>query len=317
MNWKAKALMQQAVSRLPLSTKVNYLGQRVLMRRFGSVSRSVIDRFQKTRWFIETWEQCGSAPLSAVRHYEIGSGWHLAVPLTLWCYGVDHQVTADIARLARIELINQAIATLREVSTPMPRRPLRPIKDFRDLEEHYGIAYWAPCDTRHVALPDESVDWVTSTLTLQHIPVRALKAVLAESHRVLKPTGLFFAYVDYADNYAYTDRSISPYNFLQYTDNQWRWFNPPIHHQNRLRHIQYRRLFHETGLSIVAESANRGSERDLETVTRLKLAPQFCAFRAEDLAVRSARFAANRTAATPYHAARSQAAFPSSRMSGL
>src|SRR5574340_1103521 len=314
MNWKVKAIMQQAVSRLPRSNELNYLGQRLVMRRFGNVSKSVIDRFQKTRWFIDTWERLGSAPLSAVTHYEIGSGWHLAVPLTLWCFGVDRQVTADVARLARVELVNQTIETLRQISSPMPRRPLRFIKDFRDLEEYYGVAYWAPCDTRRIGLPDESVNWVTATLTLQHIPVRTLKAVLADSRRVLKPSGLFFAYVDYADNYAYTDRSISVYNFLQYTDNQWRWFNPPIHYQNRLRHIQYCRLFHESGLDVVEEFANRGSERDLDIITHLRLAPQFSAFRAEDLGVRSARFAASRVArADSCQASRSEEMLPFTR----
>lgn len=292
MRWKIKALTQMAASQLPFAPRLNYLGQKLVMRRFGSIDRSVADRFQRARWFAAAWQGHNNIPLSGVTHYEVGAGWHLAVPLSLWCLGLERQITVDVARLARVELINRAIDCLQRLPVDMARRPRRTVRRIEQLEDFYGIAYWAPCDARSLPLPAESVDWFTSTLTLQHIPVPVLRGILAEARRVLKPFGLLLGYIDYADNYAYTDRTITVYNFLRFSESQWRWFNPSLHYQNRLRHVQYRRLLQEAGFTILHETINGGSERDISIIKAMNLAREFAGFRAEELAVRSARIAA-------------------------
>jgi SAM-dependent methyltransferase len=293
MHWKVKALTQMAVSHLPRATEWNYVGQKLVMRRFGNIERSVADRFRRARWFADVWAELNPAPLAKVTHFEIGAGWHLAVPLSLWCLGVERQVTVDIARLARVELVNQAIACLQKLPVDAARRPFRFIDRLEQLED-YGISYQAPSDARQIALPSESVDWVSSTLTLQHIRTEVLKGILAECRRILKPAGLFLAHIDYADNYAYTDRRITVYNFLRFSGRHWRLYNPPLHFQNRLRHVDYRRLLDESGFAILRESVKPGTARDLETLRGMRLAPEFAGLKAEDLAVRSSRIAASR-----------------------
>jgi hypothetical protein len=297
MNWKLKATAQRVASSLPFGAELNYLGQRVVMRRFGSVDRSAADRLAKARWIAGEFRQRSAAPLASATFFELGTGWHLAVPLSLWCLGVERQITVDVRRLARIELINKVIAALQTSSADLPRRPAAPVRSFAELESRYGIEYRAPADARKTGLPAESIDCVHSTLTLQHIPGEVLKGILCEARRVMTREGLLLSVIDYKDNYAYTDRSITAYNFLQYPENRWRRYNPPLHFQNRLRHAQYHALFENCGFRVVGQTVNAGTVKDLEAIRRLRVAPEFAGFAAEDLAVRSSSIAAVKSAA--------------------
>lgn len=291
MNWRVKATAQMVASSVPFGAGLNYAGQRLVMGRFATLERPVADRLAKARWLLEALRRAGPAAISPAL-FEIGSGWHLGVPLSLWCLGVERQVTADVRRLARLELVNKAIAALRDIPEDLPRRPVSFVRSLAELKSRYGIDYRAPFDARRTGFPDESVDAVHSTLTLQHVPVPVLKRVLAEAHRILMPSGTLLSILDYGDNYAYTDRSITVYNFLQYSGRKWRWFNPPLHYQNRLRHVQYLELFAACGFCVVEAEIKAGSVGDIETVRRLRLAPEFAGYPPAELAVRSARIAA-------------------------
>jgi SAM-dependent methyltransferase len=296
MNWKLKATAQMVASSLPLGAELNYLGQRVVMRRFGSVDRSAADRLAKARWIAAEFQQRSATPLSAATFFELGTGWHMGVPLALWCLGVERQITVDVRRLARVELVNKVIAALQTTSAELLRRPGMAVRSFAELETRYGIEYRAPADARATGLPTESIDCVHSTLTLQHIPGEVLKTILRESRRILTAEGLLLSIIDYKDNYAYTDRSITAYNFLQYPEKRWRWFNPPLHFQNRLRHAQYHALFEDCGFCVVGQAVNAGTGKDLEAIRKLRVAPEFAGFAAEDLAVRSSSIAAVKSA---------------------
>ena len=290
MNWKLKALAQNAISRVPCGARVNYVAQRLIRRRFGSLDRSVADRFRKAEWFVELYRSRSTTPLTLATFFEFGAGWHLAVPLSLWCLGVERQIVVDIHRHARLELVNKAIAALESLPASVRRRP-RTVQSFAELGARYGIDYRGPFDARRTGLTPSSIDCVTSTLVMQHIPPPDLEAILRESRRILRPDGVFAAFLDYADNYAYTDRRISVYNFLRYNASQWRWLNPPLHYQNRLRHFQYRRLFADCGFDMVDENLKQPTERDLGALRRLTLAPEFAAIPRHELCILGARVA--------------------------
>jgi hypothetical protein len=49
---------------------------------------------------------------------------------------------------------------------------------------------------------------------------------------------------------------LSPYNFLRYSDSQWRLLNNRLVFQNRLRVAGYRRLFSDAGLDLVGEDGH-------------------------------------------------------------
>jgi ubiquinone/menaquinone biosynthesis C-methylase UbiE len=156
-----------------------------------------------------------------------------------------------------------------------------------DLKIAYGIDYRAPCDARHTGLTSGSVDAVTSTDTLEHIPERHIGATLAECHRLLRDGGVMSCQIDYKDHYSYSDPQISPYHFFRYSDRRWALFSQSLHYQNRLRHSDYLRRIAAAGFELLEEFRVGGSSEDLETIRLAPLASRFRAYHLTDLATKS------------------------------
>jgi SAM-dependent methyltransferase len=284
MNWKLKGLGQSALSRLPYAGALNYFGQKFITKAHAA-GPPVADRLEKARWFTARFREYHGGNLSDARFFEFGAGWDLAGPLALYCLGANSQCVVDIRPCARLELVNQTIAELNRRSAEVVRLAGAPLGSLGELEMRFGIRYQAPADARGTLLGGASVDCIVSTYTMEHIPVADLQAILAEARRILKPAGLILSLIDYQDHYSYRDAHISVYNFLQYTERQWRWFNSPLHYQNRLRHSQYRQLFADAGFEILAEDLKLPGAPDLDRFRGLRLAPAFGSFAVDDLTI--------------------------------
>src|SRR5207245_10558273 len=94
--------------------------------------------------------------------------------------------------------------------------------------------------------------------------------------------------IDYTDHYSHFDKSISPYNFLQYSDKAWALFNPPLHYQNRLRHRDYLDLLRAAGFAVVEEQCREGTEADLQTRERGPLEQRLGAYSLSERAIGTA-----------------------------
>lgn len=305
MDWRYKAIVQNVLSRVPNGQQANYLLQRHVTRSFP------IDngRFRNiVGWsvpHIKAIRRYHAGPLSQLRFYEFGAGYHFIGPLTFYALGVDQQCTVDLNRLTRPELINDTIVKFRdpqvELGLELVRKPSR-LVDERDpsssLKELYGIEYRAPCDARATDLPTNSVDCITSTSTLEHISPEDIRAILWECHRLLKPDGIMTMAIDYLDHYSFVDTNISAYNFLRYSDSKWEMFSPSLHFQNRLRHPDYVALFKSCGFQIIEEKRNEGTAADLDAIKRLPLNEKFAAYELNDLVVQGGFFALSKAQAT-------------------
>jgi hypothetical protein len=131
-------------------------------------------------------------------------------------------------------------------------------------------------------LPSKTVDLFTSTGVLQYIPGEVIKSMLAEFTRLGTASSVQSHYVNLVDQYSSFDKSISPLNFLQYSPRQWDWLNSSLTWLNRLRISDYRALFTQAGFKITSEINTSGG---LEVLERLRLAPQFSNYSADDLLV--------------------------------
>ena len=130
---------------------------------------------------LKDW-RCKALAMQICSHLPAGERVHYflqrRVTHTFYGLGVDYQILIDIRKLLNIELVNSTIRMLQDLSgelgiSRIPNR-LFALNDghkwISQLEELYGIRYLAPYDARHTGLPDESVDFITSTNTLEHIP---------------------------------------------------------------------------------------------------------------------------------------------------
>ena len=293
MNWLAKAALQRVVSALPRAESANYLLQRHVSRTLPASESGFRRKFRRALVHVEAYARHGpERPLADAVFYEVGAGWDLAVPLSLWALGVDRQVLVDLRPHVRAELVAATLRRLRELAPELEtdagrplRRPGRHDGALDRLAAEFGIQYLAPRDACRTGLPSESVDFVTSTSTLEHVPVEELPALLAECRRLLAAGGAMSSAIDLRDHFSYFDRSLSPYNFLRYSDSTWRLLNSELGFQNRLRRPDYLRLFEAAGFEIVAERSRTPRPKLAKTLRRIEPAPRFRGYRPEDLAV--------------------------------
>jgi SAM-dependent methyltransferase len=292
MNWRVKAHLQSLLSRLPLGHQLNFA-----LRRY--VSRSVpasMTVFRKdlsfAREHIESFRRHGLRPVEEASFYEFGVGWDLTIPLSLYLSGARNQLLIDLYPLVKADLVAKtARRLLDECEQPGPKKTLEQLahattlQELRcALQECCSIEYRAPFDARRTGFDDSRFDYITATKVLAQIPVEDLRRILCECHRLLRPGGLIRVLNDYRDMYSYVDPSISVYNFLQFSDQEWRRFNPGLNYQNRLRHIDHIRMFAEAGFEIIEEQPGYDHDKPCQVLATIPLADKFRDYSLNDLA---------------------------------
>jgi len=289
MDWRLKALAQGVFSNIPFGSRVNYLVQRHVTRslpvsetEFKSVVAMATNHFGSL-------ERHFSRPLQSATFYEFGAGWDLVVPFAFCSLGVQRQIVTDILPLARPELIGETITRCQQANKKFPGSPKRLWNGHGDkfttyLQECYGIEYRAPCDARRTSLHAGSIDCITSTNTLEHIPPVSIREIFTECHRLLRPDGVMSFLIDYEDHYSYFDKTISGYNFLKYSDLYWKFLSPSLQYQNRLRHKDYIQMLESAGFEVIEEQRQDG---DLEALAAISVAERFKHYTPEELAVRN------------------------------
>ncbi len=102
----------------------------------------------------------------------------------------------------------------------------------------------------------------------------------------MAPEAVISSRIDMQDHYHYVQSSISVYNYLRFPGWQWRWLNPPLHSQNRLRHSEYVELFEGAGFDIDWDDPATPTTADLVELRGIPLAPEFERFSVIDLGMR-------------------------------
>ncbi len=300
MRWLAKAALQRALGAMPQGERLNYVFQRRVLRSLPVGEKTLRQKFTRTLAHLRAYEENGpGVAIADATFYEFGAGWDLAIPLSFALLGVGAQVLVDIRPSARVELVNDAIATYERLRPELEAeagRSLRelggPIASVTELEPRFGIRYLAPCDARDTGLPAGSVELVHSTDTCEHIPHDDLAAIFAESRRLLRPGGVFSCRIDLQDHYSYFDPSLSPYHFLRFSDRAWALANSPLHFQNRLRSPEYLQLVRDAGFELVVERPSGPNEKGRAELVEMPLAERFRSFPLDELGVTILSFVA-------------------------
>jgi SAM-dependent methyltransferase len=293
VDWRVKALLQLAFSRLPAGTRLNYLFQRWVTKSLPADERMFISHAKSARHHIDSVERHLDRPLGELTFYEFGVGWDLIVPLSLYSLGVNNQIVIDVRRLSTASLVRDTLGKFQQERPQLQwRRTPDPYPTNNGqvvplLKARYGIEYRAPSDARKTDFPTGVVDCITSTNTLEHVPATDLVAIFNECHRILRDDGLLSFRIDYQDHYSYFDHGISAYNFLRYSERRWSLFSPSLHYQNRLRHRDYVGLARATGFVVIEEERVEGTAADLRTIERLPIDDRFQKYSLPELAVRS------------------------------
>ena len=279
MNWKVKALLQRTISILPASEGINYLFQKHISRNLPVNDKTLEEKIVLAAKRVEMYGRFSTKPLEEGVFYEFGAGWDLIGPLATFALGVNKQILLDISPHVRFELINNALRRIAEKNKYFSSRsgkelrlfPVNQVNSVAEIDRNFGIEYKAPADARATALPEASVDHISTNSTLEHIPEEALQQIMQESYRILRPGGIMHHYIDLKDQFTYFDSSLSKYNFLRYSPARWRVFNSSLQYQNRLRYPDYRRMIKQAGFEILLEELVHATDEEIRAFRKLPL----------------------------------------------
>lgn len=283
MNWKYKAILQRIISRMPFHDALNYVMQTYVTKGYPVPEPVFMKKIHNSEKHLRAHSQYLPGGTASDVFYEFGAGWDVLVPLIFASKGVQKQIVVDLNNLLRYDLIRDNIQRLKGKGYMLPGADL---SDDKLLLRSLHVEYLAPFDARNTKFETSSIDFITNTDTMEHIPEKDLLAIMKESFRILKPGHGMSCVIDPRDHYAYFDKTINDYNFLKYSETEWAPYNNSLHYQNRLRHSDYVRLFKEAGFKIVHEELVTASAEELKWLSTERLAEQYKHYQPEDLGVK-------------------------------
>lgn len=280
--WKQKAIVQKIISYFPLSHKINYIFQKYVTKGVNLSDDYFYDRLGHARDHIKSFQKYSDkkVPQSCL---EIGTGWYPIVPISFFLVGADKIYSVDISFLTSKEQLQTTLQKFVECNKSgqlinyidfLPDRfdiitnLLADYDKFSldDVLQKMNITYLIE-DARKLSLSDNSIDLVNSNNTFEHIYPVILIPILKDFRRVVKKQGgVMSHFIDMSDHFAHFDKSINIYNFLQFSDEQWKWIDNSIQPQSRIRIYDYKQIYSDLSIPISDESFRAGNLTELKSI---------------------------------------------------
>ncbi|MEO0339899.1 MAG: class I SAM-dependent methyltransferase, partial [Bacteroidota bacterium] len=230
--------------------------------------------------------------------FELGTGWYPVIPVAFFLNGVDYITTVDVSGFLSKERVmttmkkylyywhsGQLMDWISYTETQMlDLKKLYERKEQLNLEQllsGLNIIYNVG-DAAQIKLSKRAFDLVISNNTFEHVYPDELYRLLARFKDILKPNGAMVHFIDMSDHFAHLDKSITIYNFLQFSDGAWKWIDNSVQPQNRWRIDDYRKLYQELEIPITEEINRPGNQAEVEY---LVLADRFKEKSLMDLAI--------------------------------
>jgi SAM-dependent methyltransferase len=292
MNWRNKARLAKAIDKLP--SRISYSTYYFIQRHLGSLRAANPIRCLKAGVAIVDLIKKHKHELTGAETFlEVGTGRSLSLPVALWLCGAFRTITVDLNPYLKPEMVFEEIEYIRthqemvrQLFGLTSQKPafrerfdllLDSRRDLGGLLSLMNVRYIAPADAGRLDLATGSIDYHVSHAVVEHVSREALDRIFLEGKRILKATGLAIHYASLGDLFSSVDHSISPVNFLQFSEKEWESIagNRYMYH-NRLRVDELRDLFEHIGFRILCLEATI----DPETLRVLKngklpLAPRF------------------------------------------
>jgi predicted SAM-dependent methyltransferase len=304
--WIVKAFVQKTISFLPASHKINFIFQKYVTRGVRLTDDYFEDKLihaQKHLHFYKEIKGKDNFPHSCL---ELGTGWYPVVPICFWLIGAEKVYTVDISPLLNKNAFLQTLIKFLEWSKngslekfihPEDER-LKFIEDaiiklngkgLPELLSAFNLSYIVD-DASEIKI--NNIDYITSNNVLEHIYPEFLIPILNNLYfNVLKEGGMMSHFIDMSDHFAHADKSISIYNFLKFSDAQWKWIDNNIQPQNRLRLKEYEDIFKSLKIPIKVKEYREGNTEILKSI---KINERFLKYPLEDLAISHAYVFSNK-----------------------
>lgn len=176
---------------------------------------------------------------------EIGSGWMPMMPYLFKSLGECSKIyTYDINKHydnKYIDQLNQLFPSLQDYYEQIPAGSKYNLPSF--------VEYFPKRDVGDGKLPND-VDLVFSRFVLEHVD-RDSMMKMHKNLRQLDDDTLVLHMISPSDHRAYTDKSLSIYDFLKYSQDEWDSIQTKFDYHNRLRLPQYLEIFKSTGFELL------------------------------------------------------------------
>ncbi len=281
--WKQKAIIQKFISYLPYAHKINYFFQKYVTKGVNLSDAYFYDRLSHARGHIKSY-QLNSNKVIPAQCLELGTGWYPVVPISLFLLGADKIYSVDISTLTSKKYIKTTLLKFVEsnnkgllknyvsYSDNRFEALLLLLTEFDELSfdailQRLNISYLIE-DARKLSLKDSTIDLVHSNNTFEHIYPDVLIPILEEFKRVVeKQDGVMSHFIDMSDHFSHFDTSITNYNFLQFSDRQWKRIDNSIQPQSRLRIYDYRMIYDKLDIPITSESCRVGNVGEVKSIS--------------------------------------------------
>ena len=280
--WKQKVIVQKVISYLPFSHHINYLFQKYVTKGVYLSDEYFYDRLEHAAEHLKSFSRYANkaVPESSL---EIGTGWYPTVPISFFLVGTAKIYSVDISFLTSKERMKTTLlkfvachdeGRLKKYLDFIPEKYnviTRLLEQYEQLTlaqvlEQLNITYLIE-DARKLSLPDNSIELVNSNNTFEHIYPEILIPIVKEFKRVVKKQGGVMSHsIDMSDHFAHFDKSINIYNFLRFTDAQWKWVDNSIQPQSRNRIYDYKKMYADLKIPITEESFRAGNVNELKTI---------------------------------------------------
>lgn len=299
MNWQLKSFIQRICASIPGGHKLYFL----LQSSFGGFRNyDYLDRFRQQARIARYLTDHGKK-IEGATVFEVGTGWMPLIPVGFWFCNSGEIHSYDLYRYLTMEKVSRVLRWISANGESLSKlysdftsenqlvNKIKLVKELigqpeRFLEEA-GIIYTAPGDAARTNIADSTIDFHVSTSVFEHIPENILADILIEANRILKPGGAAIHVVDPTDHFAHGDKNISPVNFLQFTNDQWRVpGGNRFAYCNRLFDSDYIRLFNESPLNLKDSSSVLDKNTLAVIESGFRLADEFRGRDHEDLSRR-------------------------------
>ncbi|MEM7086955.1 MAG: hypothetical protein AAF489_12275 [Bacteroidota bacterium] len=208
---------------------------------------------------------------------ELGSGWLPILPYLLLTKGnakrVDTYDVNEHYNTSKIEKLNPHFKEL------FDQKEWRPQGKY-SLPE--SVRYFPKTRIEEGVL--DEADIIISRFVLEHVPPDILKKLHQRFYEQLPVGGCVLHLISPSDHRAYSDSSLSLYDFLRFSEEEWNAIQTKFDYHNRLRLPQYLAIFKEHFEVIHVESnACKNPSESYDKFKKLEIHNDFAHFTEEEL----------------------------------
>lgn len=278
MNHKLKTTVFKVLDKLP-----NRLGYFVYHKLQNISSKLTIeDKIKSTESsynLIKSILQEKEIQLENKTVVEIGSGWMPVLPyLLIYDAGVKKVLTYDINKHYQPKRISQ----LNKIFEEKYNRNNAANDTLLQTKLNSKVVYFPYTNVADGEL--EEADIIISRFVLEHISPMDIESMHQSFADKLKKGACILHLISPGDHRAYTDKSISLYDFLKYSQQEWDAIQTKFDYHNRLRLPQYLEILQQNFEVIYVEysSCVHGSTEH-QKLDRINIHEDFKSFSFEEL----------------------------------